>query len=78
MIQGRNLWELVEARADATPDAVMLIDQEGDRVTFREYRDRAERAAAGFHQQGIREGDVVSWQLPTWPETIVLLSLIHI
>ena len=74
MIQGRNLWELVEARADATPDAVMLIDQEGDRVTFREYRDRAERAAAGFHQQGIREGDVVSWQLPTWPETIVLVA----
>lgn len=74
MIEGRNLWELVEARAEATPDAVMLIDQEGNEVTFADYRSRAERAAAGFHQLGIREGDVVSWQLPTWTETIVLVA----
>ncbi len=74
MIEGRNLWELVDARADATPDAVMLIDQEGIEVTFAEYRAQAERAAAGFHDLGIREGDVVSWQLPTWPETIVLVA----
>lgn len=74
MIDGRNLWELVEARAAATPDAVMLIDQEETEVTFAEYKDRAERAAAGFFDLGIREGDVVSWQLPTWPETIVLVA----
>ncbi|MDZ7675829.1 MAG: AMP-binding protein [Acidimicrobiales bacterium] len=74
MIEGRNLWELVEARAEATPDAVMLIDQEGTEVTFAEYKSLAERAAAGLHQQGVREGDVVSWQLPTWVETVVLLS----
>lgn len=74
MIDGRNLWELVEARAAATPDAVMLIDQEGTEVTFADYKERAERAAAGFHDLGIREGDVVSWQLPTWPETIVLVA----
>ncbi len=74
MIDGRNLWELVEARATATPDGVMLIDQEGTEVTFADYKAQAERAAAGFHDLGIREGDVVSWQLPTWPETIVLVA----
>ncbi len=74
MIEGRNLWELVEARAAATPDAVMLIDQEGTEVTFAQYKDQAERAAAGFHDLGVREGDIVSWQLPTWPETIVLVA----
>ena len=74
MIEGRNLWELVEARAEATPQAVMLVDQEGTEVTFGDYRRRAERAAAGLHQLGVREGDVVSWQLPTWPETIVLVA----
>jgi cyclohexanecarboxylate-CoA ligase len=35
-------------------------------------RDAAERAAAGLLALGVGPGDTVSWQLPTWTETVVL------
>lgn len=36
VIEGRNLWELVEARADATPGAEMTVDESGRAMTFGE------------------------------------------
>lgn len=74
MVEGRTLWELVERRADATPDAPAAIDERGRTLSFAEYRSEAERVAAGLHQHGVRPGDVVSWQLPTWLESIVLVA----
>ncbi len=73
-LTARNLWELVETRATATPDAEMLVDETGERLTFREFRDAAERMAAGFHDLGVRAGDVVTWELPTWLDTVVLAA----
>jgi len=68
----RTMWELVDRRAAASPDHPMLIAADGGTTTFGEFRDRAERVAAGLHAMGIREGSVVSWQLPTQADTIVL------
>src|SRR5699024_10874336 len=59
-----TLWELVERRAAATPDATLLIDADGGRLTCREFRDRTERTAAGFAARGIGSGTRVSWELP--------------
>ena len=69
-----SLWDLVEQRAADTPDARFVVDENGRTLTFREYRDACERAAAHFHERGIGEGDVVSWQLPTWIEAMVLVG----
>jgi acyl-CoA synthetase (AMP-forming)/AMP-acid ligase II len=69
---GRGFWGLLSARADATPDDVLAIDERGQQITFAEYRDRAEVVAAGLAARGITDGSVVAWQLPTWIETIVL------
>ncbi|MGQ4377838.1 class I adenylate-forming enzyme family protein [Streptomyces sp. SAS_267] len=67
----RTLWELVDRRADLTPDRPVLL--QGDRsLTFGELRDRAERVAAGLHDKGVRPGTVVAWQLPTRIETALL------
>ena len=71
---GRGFWELLVARAAATPDAVLAIDERGQQVTFAEYRDRAEVVAAGLADRGIGEGSVVVWQLPTWIESFVLMG----
>jgi len=68
----RTFWELIEWRADADPDQVMLIDEADRTVTFGAFRDQALRVAAGLHAQGVREGTPVSWQLPTSIDTIVL------
>jgi cyclohexanecarboxylate-CoA ligase len=74
MLQGRTLWELMEKRVDVTPDALMAVDEDMRTLTFAEYWAEAERAAAGFKAAGIGEGDVVSWQLPTWIESLVLVA----
>jgi acyl-CoA synthetase (AMP-forming)/AMP-acid ligase II len=66
-----TFWELLDRRADATPDAPMLLDESDRRVTFGEFRAWAERVAAGFAALGVREGTVVTWQLPTRIETVV-------
>lgn len=68
----RTLWALIERRADASPDRVMLIDEADRQVTFGGFRDRAERVAAGLHAAGVGDGTPVSWQLPTSIDTVVL------
>ncbi|MGI9578216.1 MAG: class I adenylate-forming enzyme family protein [Microthrixaceae bacterium] len=74
MLTGRTLWELLEKRVDATPDALMAVDEDMRTITFAEYWAEAERAAAGLAALGIEAGDVVSWQLPTWIESMVLVG----
>ena len=69
-----SLWDLIERRAEDTPDARFVIDEYGRTLTFAEYRDASQRAAAAFAARGIGEGDVVSWQLPTWIEAMVLVG----
>jgi cyclohexanecarboxylate-CoA ligase len=72
-VDGGSLWELVERRAAATPDALAAVDEDGRSLTWAEAKAGAERAAAGFARLGIGAGDVVSWQLPTWLESKLLV-----
>ena len=74
MTDERGLWELVEARAHATPDAVLGVDEGGRRLDAAGFRAAAERAAAGLHALGVRAGTAVSWMLPTWLESMVLVG----
>jgi cyclohexanecarboxylate-CoA ligase len=69
-----SLWGLVEHGATTWPEATMLRARQGDAATFAEYRQRAESMAAGFAEMGIGEGDVVSWILPTWVDTVVMAA----
>src|SRR5262245_20582363 len=69
----RTIWELIERRAAASPDRVMLYD--GDRTTtFAQYQALVERAAAGLAALGVGADVNVSWQLPTWTESAVLVG----
>jgi cyclohexanecarboxylate-CoA ligase len=74
MLEARTLWELIEKRAEATPDARLVVDERGDSLTFGGFREQAERTAAGLLAMGVRDGTVVSWQLPSWKESIVLVA----
>jgi len=74
MLEARNLWELVTKRAAETPDDRMAVDEGGRTLTFGEFVAAAERAAAGLLAQGVGEGSVVSWQLPSWLESMVLVA----
>jgi acyl-CoA synthetase (AMP-forming)/AMP-acid ligase II len=69
-----SVWSLIEARASATPDAVMVIDEDERSLTFAEYRRAAEETAAGLLALGIAADTKVSWQLPTRIESFVLVG----
>jgi acyl-CoA synthetase (AMP-forming)/AMP-acid ligase II len=68
----RTIWELVERRSELDPDRTMLVDEQDRTLTFREFRERAERVAAGLLAMGVHEGTRFSWQLPTRIDTVVL------
>ncbi|MFA5883277.1 MAG: AMP-binding protein [Acidimicrobiia bacterium] len=74
MLELDHLWDLVRERAATTPDRVLTIDEERRRLTFAEYRDACERVAAGLAARGVGEGSHVSWQLPSWVESLVLIG----
>ncbi len=77
MLEAPTLWGLVEARAEATPDALMAVDEIGREMTFADYRQRVLVAAAGLATDyDIGPGDVITWQLPTWLESMVLVGAI--
>jgi len=74
VIEARGLWELVEARAAATPSALCAVDERGRHIDFAGYRDAALRAAAGLAAQGVGLETRVSWMLPTTLEALVLCA----
>jgi acyl-CoA synthetase (AMP-forming)/AMP-acid ligase II len=74
MLEAGGLWDLVEKRAVATPDALFAVDERGRQLDFAGYRDAVLRTAAGLYGRGIREGDRVSWQLPTTLEAMILAA----
>jgi acyl-CoA synthetase (AMP-forming)/AMP-acid ligase II len=70
-----TLWELIERRAAATPDALMSIDENDRSITYGAYRDQCLRVAAALHSRYEVGADTpVSWSLPTWLESLVLVG----
>ena len=67
-----SMWELVERRAEESPDKRMLVDEADREVSFGAFRDRCLAVAGGLHAWGIGPGTPVSWQLPSRIETVVL------
>ena len=66
-----TFWELLASTAERHPDRVVVADDHGRSLTSEQLRDAAERAAAGL---GVRPGQIVSWQLPTVLESVVLMA----
>ena len=77
MLAARNIWDLVVRRAEETPDREMAVDEKGRRLSFGEYRERCERAAAGLAALGVGDGTVVSWIQATTLEAMVLFGALR-
>ncbi len=69
-----SLSDLVDARADATPDHLLLVDEEDRRVTCGEFRDASRRVAVDLGASGIGARTVVSWILPTRIDTLLVMA----
>ena len=74
LLEGRTLWELIDRRVEETPDALMAVDEDMRTITFSEFAEDAERAASGLAEFGVATDVVVSWQLPTWIESMELVA----
>ena len=68
----RNLRELLETRAAATPEKPFLFSEaDGRRFTYREFDAAVNRAASMLSARGVAKGDVVSLLLPNGVEYVV-------
>jgi len=67
----RTLYDYFRETVGRFPDRVALVAGER-RITFGEWDAEAERVAAGLVRCGIGHRDVVTVQLPNWPEMCVL------
>jgi acyl-CoA synthetase (AMP-forming)/AMP-acid ligase II len=68
-----TVWALVEQGAEQWADHVLLADDHGRSLTGRTLRDAAEGVAADLARRRITGETVVSWQLPTTLETMVVM-----
>lgn len=73
----QTLWGLIEWRAATTPDLPFLIDHTGFRLSFGEFRQGCVALAGRLAEQGIARGSVVMWQLPTWPDSVILAGALR-
>jgi len=69
-----TFWQLVLDAATERPEALVASDAHGRHLTRAELRDRAEEVAAALAARGVGPDTVVSWQLPTVLESLVLLT----
>lgn len=69
----QTYWGLVDAVAREHPDRVVLADDFGRSLTCAQLRDEALCTAAALSVSGVGEGTMVSWQLPTTLETMVVM-----
>ena len=67
-------WALVTDAAQRGSDRPILADEYGRSLTTRQLHDAACATAAAFAERGIGPGTMVSWQLPTTLETVVVMA----
>ena len=72
MLDSRTLWDLIEQRAQLSPDRLFAVDENDRSLDFAAYHAECLRCAAGLADRGITHGSRVSWVLPTCLESLVL------
>lgn len=70
----QTYWSLIEAAAQAHPVRVVLADDHGRKLSCAQLREAAVTCAAALAERGIGAGTVVSWQLPSTLETMVVMA----
>src|SRR3990170_4647072 len=66
---GTTVAGALDRAVEAFPDRLALVCG-GQRLTYREVRTRAHHLARGFLDRGLGRGDVVTVQMPSWPEYV--------
>ncbi len=69
-----SYWALIVGAAEQRPEAIVASDDRGRSLTRVGLVAEAESVAAALHAGGLGPGDMVSWQLPTTLEALVVLA----
>lgn len=69
-----TFWALIADAARRESNRPLLADEHGRSLTARQLSDAACATAAALADRGVRAGTVVSWQLPTTLETMVMMA----
>jgi len=67
-------WTLIADAAQRLSNRPLLADEHGRSLTARQLHDAARATAAALAERGVHAGTVVSWQLPTTLETMVVMA----
>ncbi|MCV7412639.1 cyclohexanecarboxylate-CoA ligase [Mycobacterium florentinum] len=67
-------WRLITESAQHQPNRALFADDYGRSLSARQLNDAACETAAAFADRGIGAQTVVSWQLPTTLETVVVMA----
>lgn len=70
---GPTYWQLVVHAAKSFPDRVVLADDYGRAMTTSDLCEASLATAAALHDRGVRAGSIVSWQLPSTLEAMVVM-----
>lgn len=68
----RALIEVFDEIVARTPERVAVAGPDGARMTYAQLSAHVENAAGNLAQRGIEADDVISLQLPNWPEFVVM------
>jgi acyl-CoA synthetase (AMP-forming)/AMP-acid ligase II len=63
--------EVAERQAHVAPDRVVVIDEKRH-LTFLDIWNEAQRLAVALASRGLQRGEVISFQLPNWYETMII------
>jgi carnitine-CoA ligase len=64
------LSDVLDRRAQETPDKVFVVFEDGESWTYAQLRDHVRRTALGLQKIGVRQGDIVLSWLPTGRECL--------
>jgi cyclohexanecarboxylate-CoA ligase len=69
--KNRNIYCYLKEAAENAPQKVAVVDR-FQSFTYEELNEQVKKLAGAFLASGIQKGDVVSFQLPNWVETVVI------
>jgi len=69
--RNKTLADLLDAQLARASDQILII-QDGVQLSARDIDQQARALAAALQQRGLAAGDVVSFQLPNWPEAVIV------
>lgn len=66
-----TLHDLFDETVATHPDETAIVTS-SERVSFKEFKERSDSLAAGLLEAGVGQGEIVTVQLPNWPELCYL------